>query len=70
MNWVNLNKITGIEVVNRDTKAYADAIDSLLSDKETAQKYANSAHQRVVENFTIPKMMEKMNEVYEEIMED
>ena len=35
-----------------------------------AKKFAEAAHQRVAEIFTIPKMMEKMNEVYEEIMED
>lgn len=67
VNWVNLNGVTGIEVPNRDSKAFAEAIDILLSNKELAMKYAEAAHKRVVENFTIPKMMEKMNEVYEEL---
>ena len=70
VNWVNLNNITGIEVANRDIKAYAEAIDKLLSDKETAQKYAKSAHQRVVENFTIPKMIDKMTQVYDELLKE
>lgn len=70
VNWVNLNNITGIEVANRDIKAYAEAIDTLLSDKETAKKYAKSAHQRVVENFTIPKMIGKMTQVYDELLMD
>ena len=67
VNWVNLNGVTGIEVANKDVVAYAEAIDKLLSDESLARKYAEAAHQRAVENFTIPKMMEKMNEVYKEI---
>lgn len=67
VNWVNLNGVTGIEVPNKDVKAYAEAIDRLLTDEALAIQYANAAHQRVIENFTIPKMMEKMNEVYSEL---
>lgn len=67
VNWVNLNGVTGIEVPNGDSKAYAEAIDLLLSDEALAHQYAEAAHQRVAENFTIPKMMEKMNEVYDEM---
>ncbi len=67
VNWVNLDGVTGIECPNKDSKAFAEAIDKLLSDEKLARQYGEAAHQRVIENFTIPKMMEKMNEVYEEI---
>lgn len=67
VNWVNLDSVTGIECPNQDSKAFAAAIDKLLSDKELSQQYAKAGHQRVVENFTISKMMEKMNAVYAEI---
>lgn len=67
VNWVNLNGETGIEVPNRDCKAFGNAIDRLLSDKKLAEQYGEAAHRRVVENFTIPKMMEKMNEMYGEL---
>lgn len=67
VNWVSLNGLTGIECPNGDAVAFAAAIDKLLSDEALARKYAEAAHQRVVDNFTIPKMMEKMNEVYREI---
>lgn len=63
VNWVNLDGVTGIECPNKDSKAFAAAIDKLLSDEKLAQQYAEAAHQRVIENFTIPKMMERMNEV-------
>ena len=39
----------------------------MLSDKKLAQQYGEAAHRRVIENFTIPEMMEKMNEVYGEL---
>ena len=68
VNWVNLNGVTGIECPNRDSKAFAAAIDKILSDNNLAKQYADAGHQRVVENFTIPKMMERMNEVYKELM--
>ena len=67
VNWVNLNGVTGIECPNKDSKAFAAAIDQLLTDEKLAKQYAEAAHQRVVDNFTIPKMMEKMNEVYDEL---
>lgn len=67
VNWVNLDGVTGIECPNRDAKAFAAAIDKLLSDEDLAKRYAEAAHQRVVANFTIPIMMEKMNEVYKEL---
>lgn len=67
VNWVNLNGITGIECPNRDSMAFAAAIDTILSDDALAAKYAKAAHERVAENFTITKMMEKMNEVYKEL---
>lgn len=67
VNWVNLNSVTGIECPNKDSKAFAAAIDKLLSDEMLAKRYAEAAHRRVVDNFTIPKMMEKMNEVYNEL---
>lgn len=67
VNWVNLNGETGIEVPNRDSVAFASAIDRLITDKHLASKYAFAAHQRVVDNFTIPKMMEKMNAVYSDL---
>lgn len=68
VNWVNLDGVTGIEVPNRDVRSYAEAIDKLLSDEELARRYAEAAHQRVVENFTIPQMVEAMEQCYEEMI--
>ncbi len=68
VNWVNMNGQTGIEVPNRDARAFAAAIDKLLSDSNLASGYAKAAHQRVLDNFTIGHMVEKMERSYKTLM--
>ncbi len=67
VNWVSLNGETGIEVKNGDDEAYAEAIDKLINDKELNQKYGDAGHRRVVENFTIPKMVAAQEKCYQEL---
>lgn len=67
VNWVSLNGETGIEVPNGDDKAYAEAIDKLISDKELSKRYAENGMKRVHDNFTIPKMVEEMEKCYSEL---
>lgn len=67
VNWVSLNGETGIEVPNGDDKAYAEAIDKLISDKELSKRYAENGMKRVHDNFTIPKMVEEMEKCYREL---
>ena len=67
MNRVSLNGETGIEVPNGNDKAYAEAIDTLLGNDDLREKYGENARKRVMGNFTIPKMVEKMEECYKEI---
>lgn len=57
VNWVNLDGVTGIEVPNGDAKAFAQAIDTLLADEALATQYAEAGRQRVIDNFTIDKMI-------------
>lgn len=67
VNWVNLDGVTGLEVPNGDVEAYARAIDRLLTDEKLAGQLAEAAHQRVVEHFTVGKMMEEMEKCYQEL---
>lgn len=69
VNWVSLNGETGIEVPNGDDKAFAEAVDKLIEDKELNKKYGVAGHQRVVENFTIPKMVAVQEKCYKELSE-
>ena len=68
MEWLHRNGETGIEVTNKDAIAYAEAIDRLLADDELTKRMGTAGHQRVVENFTIPKMVERMEECYKELL--
>lgn len=64
VNWVNLDGVTGIEVANGNARAFALAIDKLLEDEFLATKYAEAGKKRVIDNFTIDKMKDKMEEYY------
>ena len=68
VNWVNLNNITGIEVANKDYKAFAQAIDKLLSDEELRKQMAQNAHDRIEKNFTTKKIAEIVNEEYKKLL--
>lgn len=67
VNWVNLNGVTGLEVANGNTVAYANAIDQLLRNDVLAQRMGEAGHQRVAENFTISPMVSLMNQCYKEL---
>ena len=67
VNWVNLNGVTGIEASNGNVIEFAEAIDRLLSDDVLAKSYAEAAHQRVIQHFTLDKMMEEMEKCYQEL---
>ncbi|MDE5566080.1 MAG: glycosyltransferase [Anaeroplasmataceae bacterium] len=55
VNYVSLAGITGIEVENRNVKAFAEAIDKLGSDEDLRKAYGLAANQRVKDNFTFEK---------------
>lgn len=52
VNWVSVGGETGIEVPLGDVKAYAEAIDRLLTDRDLYMKYATAGKNRVVRMFT------------------
>ncbi len=51
VNYVSLNGVTGLEVPNKDVKAYAEAMISLAEDEALRRKYGISGKARVEENF-------------------
>ncbi len=67
VNWVNLNEVTGLEVPNCDDKAFAEAIDKLITNPELSSQYALAAHERVKDNFLMLNMIDEMQKVYDEI---
>jgi rhamnosyl/mannosyltransferase len=63
VNWVSVGGETGIEVPLGDVKAYAEAIDRLLSDRDLYMKYATAGKDRVVRMFTSERANAQAEEV-------
>lgn len=63
VNYVCLNGENGIEVANRDVKAYAKAMMKLADDAELREKYGISGQKRVVENFLNSRFKENIHAV-------
>ncbi len=60
VNYVSLNGITGIEVPNRDVKAYADALRRLADAPGLRERYGKAARRRVEENFLAEALAENI----------
>lgn len=67
VNYVSLNGVTGLEVPNRDVKAYADAMISLAEDEELRKKYGISGKARVVDNFLDSQFGENIKKEVKEL---
>jgi rhamnosyl/mannosyltransferase len=66
-SFVNRNGVTGFVAPPKDSKALAEAINKILSDKELAQKFGKNAENLVIENFSLQKMIEKTKSIYKEV---
>ena len=51
VNYVNLKDVTGLEVPNRDVKAYAAALNKLQNDPTMRNRMGAAGKKRVTENF-------------------
>lgn len=65
VNWVSINRKTCLEVANGDVKAYAHAIDQLISDNVLHHELAEAGYERVKKLFVLPKEIEACKECYE-----
>lgn len=64
VNWVSINNETCLEVANGDSKAYAQAIDRLVTDDALHHRLAEAGHERVKKLFVLPKEIEACKECY------
>ena len=67
VNWVSVNDITGLEVENRNIKAYASAIDTLLEDKNLLNRLAANSQKRVRDMFTGHIVSEQYKRLYQSL---
>ena len=61
VNWVSVKGVTGEEVPLYDVKAYADAVDRILSDESLKRRYAENANMRVMDKFVDKKVVATAN---------
>lgn len=67
VNYVCLDEEDGIEVPNKDTKAYAEAIKKLATDKGMRRRYEENGYRRVCENFLGSQFRENIVRVVESV---
>lgn len=60
---------TGILIPPRDADALAKAIITILKDKRLAQKMGEAGKRRIDERFTAKTMVERISQIYEELIE-
>lgn len=63
VNYVNIDKLTGIEVKNRDVEGYAAALKTLADDKELRVRLGEAARKRVEDNFLEVRFCENIREM-------
>lgn len=67
VNYVSLDKVTGIECPNGDVEAYAAAIRTLAEDEELRRRYGIAARERVQALFTQEKFAEHVHRLLAEL---
>jgi len=67
VNWVSVNNETGMEVPLGDCRAFAQAIDRLLTDEPLRERYAEAGRQRVASMFTDKMEIKVLNDVYHDL---
>jgi rhamnosyl/mannosyltransferase len=68
VNWVSVKGETGEEVALGDVKAYAEAIDRLLTDKNLHQQYAEAGHDRIVNMLTSEQSNAQADAIFKEFL--
>ena len=64
VNYVSLNRVTGIEVENRNVEKYADAMRMLSKNKELSLKYGKAGKERVENNFLSTQFCNNIKELF------
>lgn len=70
VNYVSLNNVTGIEVENSNSEAFAKAIIKLANDKQLANKLGQEAKTRVTNLFTFDTFSQNLNLLIEGLKYD
>ena len=64
--YANLDGVTGLTVAVGDVPALAKALNTLLTDDALRERLGRQARERALTQFTVPRMVESMRDVYRE----
>lgn len=67
VNWVSVHKQTGLEVANGEVKAYAAAIDKLITDTNLRERLSIMAQKRAKDNFVWDVVKGTLTDLYESL---
>lgn len=70
VNYVSIDKETGIEVENGNVVAYANAIKQLAKDESLRQLYGAKAKQRYLDNFTTEQFVQNIKELINSLVDN
>ena len=70
VNWVSIHEQTGIEIPIGDVKAYAAAIDRLISQPDLYYQYASAGKDRIQRMFTSQNSIAVVNELLHQLVDD
>lgn len=68
VDWVNKDGFSGLNVPPGDSKAIAEAIDKICSNKQSYETFSKNSKQRFDEMFTLSKMIERVCSIYSELL--
>jgi glycosyltransferase involved in cell wall biosynthesis len=66
---VSLDGMTGLTVPPANPEALAVALNRLLDDEDLRYRYGDAARIRVVQNFTVERMVERTLQIYAKVLE-
>ena len=64
VSWVNADGVSGLNVLIKDARALAEAIQSICADGELKGKFSEGARNRFEQNFTLDRMIERTIKIY------
>lgn len=67
-SYVNQNEVSGLVVPPADPAALAIALDKLLSNPELRRQYGANAQKRIQEEFSLEKMLERVEQIYRSLL--
>lgn len=68
VNWVSLNKVTGLEVENSRSDLFAEALDTLLENDELRKEYSVNSKNRVLKHFVMEQTRPLLENLYSRLL--